>query len=236
MGAEVAALRIQHEPIQPWWTRKALVSLAPLKNTESEVVSWARRTENFVASVHPGAKDVLTWAVERESATVTEANAATEGLMPLDTLRMLADRLYTVLMTFVEGESFDILVGSRPERRARSLATSAQTTGPPDDGKSKRLAQRDPVSWTCQVGRAARSSGTVGGVDEASHAEKQAEDIRMAALEALLPEELERHCHLQRSRSDKYLKLREEVVLCAQGRGYVAPQAGSSRKGSRGQR
>ena len=28
--------------------------------------------------VHPGARDVLTWAVERESATVTEAHAATE--------------------------------------------------------------------------------------------------------------------------------------------------------------
>ena len=36
-------------------------------------------------SVHPGARDVLTWAVERESATVTEARAATEVVMPLDT-------------------------------------------------------------------------------------------------------------------------------------------------------
>ena len=60
-------------------------------------------------SVHLGAR-----AVERESATVTEANAATEVLMPLDTLRVLADQLYTVLMTLVEGESFDILVGSGP--------------------------------------------------------------------------------------------------------------------------
>ena len=32
----------------------------PLKSTESEFVSWARRTENFVVSVHPGASDVLT--------------------------------------------------------------------------------------------------------------------------------------------------------------------------------
>ena len=40
-----------------------------------------------------------------------------------------------------------------------------------------------------------------------------AEDIRMVALEALLPEELERHCQLQRSRLDTYQKLREEVVL-----------------------
>ena len=62
--------------------------------------------------MHPGARDVLTWAVETESATVTEANEATEVLMPLDTLRMLADQLYTVLMTLVEGESFDILVCS----------------------------------------------------------------------------------------------------------------------------
>ena len=38
------------------------------------------------------------------------------------------------------------------------------------------------------------------------------EDIRMAALEPLLPEELERHCQLQRSRLDTYQKLREEVV------------------------
>ena len=91
---------------------KGLGKPPPLKNTESEFVSWARRTENFVVSVHPGARDVLTWAVERESATVAEANAATEVVMPLDTLRMLADQLYTVLMTLVEGESFDILVGS----------------------------------------------------------------------------------------------------------------------------
>ena len=91
---------------------KGLGKPPPLKNTESEFVSWARRTENFVVSVHPGARDVLTWAVERESATVTEANAATEVVMPLDTLRMLADQLYTVLMTLVDGESFDILVGS----------------------------------------------------------------------------------------------------------------------------
>ena len=54
----------------------------------------------------------MTWAVERESATVTEAHAATEVVMPLDTLRMLADQLYTVLITLVAGESFDILVGS----------------------------------------------------------------------------------------------------------------------------
>ena len=41
---------------------------------------------------------------------------ATEVVMPLDTLRMLADQLYTVLMTLVEGASFDILVGLDQEK------------------------------------------------------------------------------------------------------------------------
>ena len=77
---------------------KGLGKPPPSKNTESEFVSWARRTEHFVVSVHPGARDVLTWAVEKESATVTEPNAATEVVMPPDTLRMLADQLCTVLM------------------------------------------------------------------------------------------------------------------------------------------
>ena len=56
-----------------------------------------------------------------------------------------------------------------------------------------------------------------------------AEDIRKAALEALLPEELERHCQLRRSRLDTYQKPRE-VVLCAQARGYVAPKLGQVAK------
>ena len=57
-----------------------------------------------------------------------------------------------------------------------------------------------------------------------------AEDIRMAALEALLPEELERHCQLQRSRLDTYQKLREEVVLNGRARGFVAAKLGEVSK------
>ena len=53
-------------------------------------------------SVRPGATDVLTWVVVRESSTVTEAHAATEVVMLLDTLRVMADQLHTVLMTLGE--------------------------------------------------------------------------------------------------------------------------------------
>ena len=110
----------------------------PLKNTESEFVSWARRTEKFVVSVHRGARDVLTWAVERESATVTldasghSANAGRSAVHSVDDPR--GER--------VVRHPCGLWIGSR----TRSLAASAQTMGPPDDGKSKRIAQRDPLS------------------------------------------------------------------------------------------
>ena len=104
VGAPVAAATNPARANPTLVDTRGLGRFPPLKNTKSEFVSWARRTENFVASVHPGARDVLTWAVERESATVTEAKAVTEVLMPLDTLRLLADQLYTVLMTLVERE------------------------------------------------------------------------------------------------------------------------------------
>ena len=52
----------------------------------------------------------------------------------------------------------------------------------------------------------------------------------MAALEALLPKELDRHCQHQRSRLDTYQKLREEIVLYAEARGYVAPKLGQVSK------
>ena len=42
---------------------KGLGKPPPLKNTESDFVSWARRTENFVVSVHPGVRDVPTCTV-----------------------------------------------------------------------------------------------------------------------------------------------------------------------------
>ena len=203
----------------------------PLKNTESEFVSWARRTENFVVSAHPGARDVLTWAVEKESAT--------EVVMPPDTLRMLADQLYIVLMTLVEGEPFDILVGSGSGEGLEAWRRLHKRWDPLTTGRARGLL-REILSPGCA--KLVELQGAVERLEDLMRRYTQrrdarngqrhtlAGDIRMAALEALLPEELERHCQLQRSRLDTYQKLREEVVLNAEARGYVAPKLGQVSK------
>ena len=156
---------------------------------------------------------------------------------------MLADQLYTVLMTLVEGESFDILVGSGSGEGLEAWRRLHKRWDPLTTGRARGLL-REILS----PGRAklVELQGAVERLEDLMRRYTQrrdarngqrhtlAEDIRMAALEALLPEELERHCQLQRSRLDTYQKLREEVVLYAEARGYVAP--GSSVEGSRGQR
>ena len=218
---------------------KGLGRPPPLKNMESEFVSWARRTENFVVSVHPGAGDVLGWVVESESATVIEANAATEMVMPLDTLWMPSDQVYTVLMSFVERESFDILVGSGSGECLEAWRRLHKRWDPLTTGRARWLL-REILS----PGRAklVELQGTGELLETVTRRYTQrrdarngqrhtlAEDIRMAALEALLPEELERHRQFQRSRLDTYQKLREEVVLYAEARGYAAPKLGQVSK------
>ena len=111
----------------------------PLKNTESDFVSWARRTDKFVVSVHLGARDA-----------VTEAHAATEVVIILDTLRMLADQLYTVLMTLVEGESFDILVGSGSGEVLEAWRRLHKRWDPLTTGRAEGLL-REILSWACQA-------------------------------------------------------------------------------------
>ena len=106
--------------------------------------------------------------MERESATVTEANAATEVVMPLDTLPTVHSADDPCGRRIVRH-----LRGLWILRRSGSLAASTQTLGPLDDWKSKRIAQRNPFTWKCQASRAARSSGTTGGRDEALHAKKR---------------------------------------------------------------
>ena len=190
---------------------KGLGKPPPLKNTESDFVSWARRTENFVVSVHPGARDVLTWAVERESATVAEANAAIEVVMPLDTVRMLADQLYTVLMTLVERESFDILVGSGSGEGLEAWRRLHKRWDPLTTGRARGLL-REILS----PGR--------GKLVELQGAMERLEDLMRRYTQRRDAQNGQRHT------LDTYQKLREEVVLYAEARGYVAPKLGQVSK------
>ena len=93
--------------------------------------------------------------------------------MLLDTLRMLADQLYTMLMTLVEGESFDILVGSgsgegleawrRLHKRWDSLTT----------GRARGLLREILSPGRAKLVELQGAVERPGGLDEALHAKKR---------------------------------------------------------------
>ena len=128
----------------------------PLKNMESEFVSWARRTENFVVSVHPGARDVLTWAVGKR---IGNSDRSERSNRSCDASGHSANAGRSTVHSADEPCGRRIVRHPRGLwilRRFGSLAVSTQTLGPLDDWKSERIAQRNPFAWTCQAGRAAR--------------------------------------------------------------------------------
>ena len=104
---------------------------------------------------------------------MTEANAATEVVIPLDTGRMLGDQLYTVLLTLGEGESFDILVGSGSGEGLEAWRRLPKCWDPLTTGRARGLLREIHSPWTCQVGRVTRSSRTVGGLGVALHAQRR---------------------------------------------------------------
>ena len=68
--------------------------------------------------------------------------------------------------------------------------------------------------------------------DAQGNAHSLAEDIRMSSLEALLPDDLEKHVQLNRARLTSYGVLREEIKTYCECRGHAnARRKGSSHPG-----
>ena len=185
-------------------------------------------------SVHPGARDVLTWAVER----VRYGDGSDRSDWSCDASGHTANAGRSAVHSADDPRGGRVVrhpCGLWIRRRTGSLAALAQALGPLTTGRA-RLLLREILSPGC-----AKLGALQGAVEwledlirrftqrrDALNGQRHtlAEDIRMAALEALLPEELERHCQPRRSRLDTNQKQREEVVFEAGARGYVAPKLG----------
>ena len=106
----------------------------PMRKTESDFVSWARRTENFVVSVTPWSERSLHVGRGKRVSFGDEAHAAAD----------------TVLTTFVEGESFDILVGSGSGEGFEAWRRLHKRWDPLTTGRARGLSS-EILSRTCQA-------------------------------------------------------------------------------------
>ena len=142
----------------------------------------------------------------------------------------LNEQVYTVLAALTDGESFDIVTASGPGNGFDAWRRLCRRWDPYTTGRAISLL-RDILSPS-----RANLTNLQGAVEKLEDLMRRycsrrdssgilctfSEDIRMAAFEALVPQELERHVHMNRSRLDCYRVLREEVVAFAEARGGVS--------------
>jgi len=193
---------------------------------ESQFATWCKKTENYILSVYPEALELLRTAVESmKEIDVDEIKA--DANMPEDAVVDEVNmQMYSAMMALTSNEPFDIVLGAgvgngleawrRLHRRydpgtaGRSRGLLREILNP---GKSSIDALRhniekleEKIRRYCERRDATGTKMTLN------------EDIRMASLEALLPDDLEKHVQLNRGRLQTYEALRGEVVLYAEAR------------------
>ena len=202
------------------------------KNLERMFPSWARKTSNYIVSVFPALADVLLWAVDQPTVITQVAlnteHGLEEGLGGVANLKELDHQVYSALLHLTEGDAndlvcnsdtcgaeawrklhrrFDPLTGGRIRNLLRSLISPQRCTKAED---LPATLER----WEEQCGRYSRTKGPDG------QRRTLAEDVKMAALESIVPVELEQHLQFNASKFDSYDAMRQEATR------YVETQIG----------
>ena len=201
------------------------------KNVEKEFVHWARKVELYITGVYPEMEVVLNWATDSQE-RVTRAMVLAQFGDEADDLDIVADvqnlntQVYSCLYALTEGESADVVAAVEkgngveawralhrrwdPSVAGRSRAILREVISPKRSSLDNVLANL--VIWEEQVRRYEQRK------DKEGNRQKVPDDIRMSSVEALVPEELEKHLLLNSQRLSTYALMRDEVVMYAEAR------------------
>ena len=171
------------------------------------------KVENYVSGVFPNVRGALAFC----SRVATVAIRVPE--LGVGTSAEIFGQFFVVLAALMDGESFDVSMSAGSDHgfeswrklhgrwntykagRARSLLR--EILSPPRAKLPELMCasekMEDLVSRCCSRRDAQGNAHTL------------AEDIRMSSLEALLPDDLEKHVQLNRARLTAYGVLREEI-------------------------
>ena len=199
---------------------------------EGEFMVWCRKVETFAAAVYAEARTALPYVAE-SAAAVTAADIAVE-LPELngDRLAELSSQLYTVLTSLTEGESFTLVTGSGPGDGFNAWRRLHKRWDPATAGRAGSLLREilAPTGGRAKIDDLQSAVETLedkmrrycNRKDQNGERHTLADDIRRAALESILPADLEKHIQMNLVRLATYDAMREEVMLYAEARGAVA--------------
>ncbi|CAK0826208.1 unnamed protein product, partial [Prorocentrum cordatum] len=198
--------------------------------------AWNRKMENYVIGVYGESfRPVLRWAAEAERpVTIAGAQAAHDGVPELETK---VNQLYAALIsTTADGSESNDLVTGAPDGNGLEAWRKLHRRWDPTTGPRKRLILRSIISppkcsadelgsalekWIQQIGRYERRQGEDGLAE-------LPEDIKMAALEMLMPQDIENHLVLNKHRLETFQDSLNEVMTIVEARTGVKIKAAGS--------
>ena len=210
---------------------------------EEDFYVWAKKVENYVSGVFPNVRGALAFAAESKD-EVTAATVAV-GVLELG-VEMSAEmdgQLFVVLSALADGESFDVVMSAGGDHGFESWRKLHGRLNPYTAGRARSLlreilspTQANLPELMCAIEKMEDLvKRYCGRRDAQGNAHTFAEDIRMSSLEALLPDDLEKHVQLNRARLTSYGVLREEIKTYCECRGHAnarnVRQKGSSHPG-----
>ena len=128
-------------------------------------------------------------------------------------------QLFIVLSALTDGESFDVVMSAGGDHGIESWRKLHRRWDPYTAGRARSLLREtlspSRVKLPELMGAIERMEDLVrryfGRRDAQGNVQSLAEDIRMSSLQALLPDDLEKHVRLNRATLNSYGVLREEI-------------------------
>ena len=212
-------------------------------NVESEFIPWGRKVVNFIASVHPGSREMLAWSQESADPVTIEALCAEEDIdVDEDIARQMNEQIYIVLTSLTEKESADIVAACDPGAGFEAWRKLNRRWDPATTGRTRGILKEILSPGKCRLSELQQAVERLEDLmrryclrrDQDGRRHVLSEDIRMASLEQLLPDDVEKHCQLNGARLSSYQLLREEVIMFAEARGHLSYRPDPVRPESRG--
>ena len=191
------------------------------KNESARFTEWLRKTSGFLVAAYGASfRQVLEWIEDQDGPVTREDLHAQFGELSSDPVQDLSEKdaqVHVALLSLTEGESFDVVMGAAPHG-LEALRRLVRRWDPLSGGKRRALLRQILVperarfadlasaleKWEELVRRYEKRRA--GGVTQVLD-----DDIKTAALEALVPAELEQHLAMNRTRLSTYEAVRGEI-------------------------
>ncbi|CAK0880002.1 unnamed protein product, partial [Prorocentrum cordatum] len=207
-----------------------------LGDDQEKFGAWNRKMENYVIGVYGESfRPVLRWAAEAERPVTIEGAQEAHGGVP--ELETKINQLYAALIsTTADGSESNDLVTGAPDGNGLEAWRKLHRRWDPTTGPRKRLILRSIISppkcnaeelgsalekWIQQIGKYERRQGEDGLAE-------LPEDIKMAALEMLVPQDIENHLVLNKHRLVTFQDSLNEVMTIVEARTGVKIKAAGS--------